>query len=116
MRAIDPDTGTVLWQDRLATPSYGATAIANDVALVPDTVSFAVRALDVATGIELGHLPLPGPPSSTPVVVGDSVFVGAGTRENSGDWGTFGTPPPPGLGSNPLSPFGGIVAFTLAGR
>ncbi len=79
VRALDPRTGAVQWVDRLAAPAYGPVSIAGGVAFVPDTFSDTLMALDATTGTTLWAFALNGPPSSTPVVVGDAVYVGAGT-------------------------------------
>ena len=81
VRALDPASGRILWTDALAGPSYGATSLANGVAFVPDTFSDTLMAIDAATGLPLWAFPLDGPPSSTPVVTADHVYVGAGTGE-----------------------------------
>lgn len=119
VRAIDPAGGRVEWTYRLAGPSYGATSVVNGIALVADTTNSSVLALDAATGTLLWEAPVIGPPSSTPVVVGDSVYVGTGTRETDLEWKAFnnqledafgGT-----VGESPLSPVSGVQAFRLAG-
>jgi outer membrane protein assembly factor BamB len=82
VRAIDPTTGATLWTYRLAGPTYGSVSVANGVAFVPDTTSASLIALDAANGLLVKALPVVGPPSSTPVVVGGSVYVSAGTSES----------------------------------
>ncbi|HYJ66278.1 MAG TPA: PQQ-binding-like beta-propeller repeat protein, partial [Nocardioidaceae bacterium] len=79
VRGMDATTGAVQWQYRLTGPSYGATTIANGVAFVPSTFDSSLAVLDTATGLPLYNTPVPGPPSSSPVVVGDSVYMGIGT-------------------------------------
>ena len=101
VRALDPVSGAVLWTDRLAAPCYGATSVAAGVAFVPDTFSDTLLALDAATGATLWAFPLDGPPSSTPVVAGPSVYLGTGTGEQG-----------PG-GQNVLAGASGIWAFGL---
>lgn len=101
VRALDPATGAVLWRHRLAGPVYGATSVAGGVAFVPDTFSDTLQALDAGTGLPLWAFPLDGPPSSTPVVVGPSVYLGTG----------IGVQGPNG---NALAGASGIWAFKLA--
>lgn len=117
VRAMDAATGKLLWEYRLTGPSYGATTIANGVAFVPDTFTSTVLALDAASGLPLWTAPVGGPPSSAPVVVGDSLYVGAGTRETDGEYKAFGHQLQQAasvLGPHPLSPLSGIYAFSLA--
>jgi outer membrane protein assembly factor BamB len=101
VRALDPATGDILWKDRLAGPAYGAVSVAGGVVFVPDTFTDTLQALDASDGLPLAALPLGGPPSSTPVVAGDAVYVGAGTGEQGP------------TGSNLLGPASGIWAFGL---
>ncbi|HEX6488609.1 MAG TPA: PQQ-binding-like beta-propeller repeat protein [Candidatus Dormibacteraeota bacterium] len=101
VRALDPETGRLLWVDRLAAPCYGATSVAGGVAFVPDTFSDTVEALDATTGTPLWAFPLDGPPSSTPVVVGDALYLGTGTGEQGPN------------GQNVLAGASGIWAFGL---
>jgi polyvinyl alcohol dehydrogenase (cytochrome) len=103
VRSLDPRSGAVQWVDRLAAPAYGPTSIAGGVAFVPDTFSDTLLGLDAGTGTTLWAFPLNGPPSSTPVIVGDSVYVGAGTGEQGPN------------GQNVLAGASGIWAFTPLG-
>jgi outer membrane protein assembly factor BamB len=120
VRALDPATGAVLWVHRLAGPSYGATTVANGVVFVPDTFTDTVQALDAATGLPLWTSPLIGPPASAPAVVGDSIYLGSGTRETDAEYkGARDTGIPTEdlasiVGPHPLSPLSGITAFRLA--
>jgi outer membrane protein assembly factor BamB len=82
VRAMDPSTGATLWTYRLAGPTYGSVSVANGVVFVPDTTNASLVALDASTGLLLKVLPVVGPPSSTPAVVGDSVYLSAGTSQN----------------------------------
>jgi polyvinyl alcohol dehydrogenase (cytochrome) len=97
VRAMNPATGAVLWRYRLAGPTYSSVAVAGGVVFVPDTFTSAVIALDARFGTPVASLPVFGPPSSTPAIVGDSVYVTSGTGE-------------PGL---PLGQLSGIQRFTL---
>ncbi|MCU1375315.1 MAG: PQQ-like domain [Actinomycetia bacterium] len=112
VRAIDPADGHVLWVHRLAGPAYGPTTVANGVAFVPDTFTSSVQALDAATGELLWTAPVGGPPASAPVVVGGSVYLGAGTRETDAEFKSVGTQLQ-AVGDHPLSPISGIYAFHL---
>jgi hypothetical protein len=113
VRAIDPADGHLLWAYQLDGPSYGGVSIANGVALVPDTFGSNLLALDIATGRPLAMLPVPAPPSSTPVAVGDSVYMGGGTRTTDAEYKSFGNDLQT-LGNHPLSPVSGVFAFRVA--
>jgi len=115
--AIDEQSGKILWHSPLALPSYGAVTYANGVVLMADTVTFSLDAFDANTGVPLAFRPIPGPPSSAPVVVGDSIYVAMGTSETDLEFKAFshdlenafaGT-----IGESPLSPLSGIIAFKL---
>jgi outer membrane protein assembly factor BamB len=118
VRALNPQTGKLDWIYRLGTPTYAATSVVNGVAFVPETVQSSVVALDAATGAPLWLAPVVGPPSSTAVVAGDSLYLGTGTRETDLEYkavsdqlqNTFKN----FLGESPLSPISGIQAFRLA--
>jgi outer membrane protein assembly factor BamB len=118
VRALDPATGDPVWEYQLDGPSYGATSIVNGVVLVPDTFSSNLLVLDAADGHPLTMIPIPAPPASTPVAVGDSVYMGGGTRETDAEYKNFGDglqPATPVIGNEPLSPINGIFAFRLVG-
>ena len=100
VRAMDPSTGATLWTYRLAGPTYGSVTVANGVVFVPDTTTASLVALDAGTGLPLKILPVAGPPSSTPAVVGDSVYVSAGTSQD---------------GIPVLDRTGGVYRFALPG-
>jgi outer membrane protein assembly factor BamB len=115
--AIDAQSGKILWRSPFALPSYGAVTYANGVVLMADTVTFSLNAFDASTGVPLVVRPLPGPPSSAPVIVGDSIYVALGTSETDLEFKAFshdlenafaGT-----IGQSPLSPLSGIFAFKL---
>jgi outer membrane protein assembly factor BamB len=115
--AIDGQTGKILWRSPFALPSYGAVTYANGVVLMADTFTFSLDAFDANTGAPLAVRPLPGPPSSAPVIVGDSIYVALGTSETDLEFKAFshdledafaGT-----IGQSPLSPLSGILAFRL---
>lgn len=117
IRGLDPATGKVVWKYRLAGPSYGHTSIVNGVALVADTTTTSVIGLSVKTGLPLWVGPVIGPPSSTAVVAGDSVYVGTGTRETDLEWKAFNSTLEDlfasTTGASPLSPLSGVAAFRL---
>jgi polyvinyl alcohol dehydrogenase (cytochrome) len=118
VRAIDPSDGHVLWVHRLAGPSYGHTTVVNGVALVPDTFTASVQALDAATGQLLWASPVGAPPASSVVPVGDSLYLGGGTRETDAEFKAVGTQLQNAfgpIGPHPLSPVSGIFAFHLLG-
>jgi hypothetical protein len=84
---------------------------------VPDTVTSSLLALDVRNGLPRAKIPVIGPPSSTPAVVGDSVCLTTGTRETDLEYKAFddrlqnaATKP---TGASPLSPLSGIYRFVL---
>jgi outer membrane protein assembly factor BamB len=115
--AIDVQTGKILWRSPFALPSYGAVTYANGVVLMADTFTFTLDAFDAGTGAPLAFRSLPGPPSSAPVIVGDSIYVAIGTSETDLEFKAFshelenafaGT-----IGQSPLSPLSGILAFRL---
>jgi len=115
--AIDVQNGKIMWRSPFALPSYGAVTYANGVVLMADTVTFSLNAYDSSTGVPLAIRPIPGPPSSAPVIVGDSIYVALGTSETDLEFKAFshdlenafkGT-----IGQSPLSPLSGIIAFKL---
>jgi len=115
--ALDAQTGKILWRSPFALPSYGAVTYANGVVLMADTVTFSLNAYDANTGVLLAFRPIPGAPSSAPVIVGDSIYVAIGTSETDLEFKAFshdlenafkGT-----IGQSPLSPLSGIFAFKL---
>ena len=115
--AIDEHNGDILWRSPFALPSYGAVTYANGVVLMADTFTFSLDAFDANTGAPLAIRPIPGPPSSAPVIVGDSIYVAIGTSETDLEFKAFshdlenafaGT-----IGESPLSPFSGVIAFKL---
>jgi polyvinyl alcohol dehydrogenase (cytochrome) len=118
IHAFDATTGKVLWTERLVAPTYAATSVVNDIALVPLTVASSVLAIDLKTGTPLWVGPVVGPPSSTAVVSGSSIYLGTGTSESDLEYKTLGLAFPPALqraiGQSPLSPLSGIQAFQLA--
>lgn len=119
VRALNPQTGRIDWVFRLALPTYAATSVVNGLALVPETFESSLLALDAATGRPLWLSPVIGPPSSTPVVVGDSVYLGTGTRETDLEYKAVSSQLQnafkSSLGESPLSPISGVEAFRLAG-
>jgi polyvinyl alcohol dehydrogenase (cytochrome) len=118
LHAIDARTGRILWRSPLAAPSYGHVSYANGVVFASVTFGLRVQAFDADTGATLWLSPTLGAPSSQPVVVGDTVYVGAGTRETDLEFKAFGdrvqrlAARP--LGEHPLSRLSGVYAFRLA--
>lgn len=119
VHAMDAATGEILWRSPLAAPSYGHVSYANGVVFVPVTFGFRIMAFEAATGLPLWAMPTFGPPSSTPVPLGDMLFTGTGTRETDLEFKAFGdqlqnilSGP---LGEHPLSRLSGIFGFRLAG-
>ncbi|MGZ4145332.1 MAG: outer membrane protein assembly factor BamB family protein [Actinomycetota bacterium] len=115
--AIDEQSGKILWRAPLPAPSYGAVTYANGVVLMADTVTFSLYAFDGATGAPIAVRPMPGPPSSAPVIVRDTIYVSLGTSESDLEFKAFnhqledlfaGT-----IGQSPLSPLSGVIAFKL---
>jgi outer membrane protein assembly factor BamB len=119
VHAFDAQTGKVDWTYSLGGPTYAPTTIVNGVALVPDTVPSDLVAIDASTGLPLWVSPVLGPPSSGATVVGDSVYVGTGTRETDLEYKAFGLKVQKSftdtLGESPLSPVSGVEAWELAG-
>jgi outer membrane protein assembly factor BamB len=114
--AIDAATGRILWRAPMP-PSYGAVTYANGVVLMADTFSLTLNAFDASTGAPLAVRPIPGPPSSAPVIAGDTIYVSIGTSETDLEFKAFshrledlfaGT-----VGESPLSPLSGVIAYKL---
>lgn len=78
--ALDGATGEILWQGAQG-PTYAASAVTNGVVL-HGALDNVLRAYDAETGVPLASLPLMGPISSAPAVVGNQVFVGSGTSSS----------------------------------
>lgn len=117
IHSFDASSGKVLWSDRLVVPTYGSTSVVNDIALLPLTVASSVVAVDLKTGLPLWVGPVLGPPSSTAVVSGSSVYLGTGTNETDLEYKALNLAIPPTLerfiGQSPLSPLSGVQAFQL---
>lgn len=118
VRAINPQTGKLNWVYQLGAPTYAATSVVNNVAFVPLTVQSDIVALDANTGRQLWLGPVLGPPSSTAVVAGDSVYIGTGTRETDLEYKAVNSQLQDALkgsvGESPLSPVSGVQAYRLA--
>jgi outer membrane protein assembly factor BamB len=80
IHAISARDGRVLWRSPISRQTYGAASYANGVVFVTSTVGSSVTAYDADTGVALWSGPVVGPSSSTPVVAGDSLYLGAGTQ------------------------------------
>ncbi len=88
LHAVDAATGAILWQGP-SLPTYAAATYANGVVFAPSTVGFAADAYDANTGLPLWSFPLGAAPASGMSIVGQSVFMGAGTAFASQDGVNF---------------------------
>lgn len=112
--AFDPVDGTILWRSPLSRQSYGAPSFANGVLLVPSTFSAQLLAFHADTGALLSVMPVVGASSSSPTVVGDTIYLGAGTRTSDLEYKAFGTDALDALiGASPLSPASGLFAYRM---
>jgi outer membrane protein assembly factor BamB len=75
--AIDPWSGTVLWQATLPAFSFAAPAVAKDALAIPGSDG-TLRLLAPATGATLAELPLNEPSSGAPSVSDGTVLAGTG--------------------------------------
>jgi outer membrane protein assembly factor BamB len=115
LSAIDAETGTILWRSPLARQSYGAPTYADGVVLVPSTFSAELLAFHADTGLLLSAMPVVGAPSSSPTVVGDTIYLGGGTRTSDLEFKAFGASAAETLlGASPLSPASGLFAYRIA--
>jgi len=117
LAALRASDGMILWRSPLARASYGAPSFVNGVVLVPTTFAFSMQAFDANTGLLLSSRLLGGAPSSSPVAMGDSVYIGAGTSETDLEYKAFGAEAVTALTgmSSPLAPLSGVYAFQLPG-
>ncbi|MGQ0536434.1 MAG: outer membrane protein assembly factor BamB family protein [Methanobacteriota archaeon] len=114
LHAIRASDGAVLWRSPVARASFGAPVYADGIVFVPSTFDSSVKAFDADDGRLLASVPLNGPPSSAPVVVGDTLFVGAGTRETDAEFKTFQLAGiEPVAGDHALSRLAGVWAFSV---
>ncbi len=114
LTAIDAETGAILWRSPLARQSYGAPTYANGVVLVPSTFSAQLLAVQADTGVVLSVMPVAGASSSSPTVVGDTIYLGAGTRTSDLEFKAFGASAADALiGTSPLSPASGLFAYRI---
>jgi outer membrane protein assembly factor BamB len=117
VRALNPSTGAIDWTYSLGGPSYAATSVVNGIALVPETVPSDLVALNATTGAPLWVNPVIGPPSSSAVVVGNSVYLGTGTTESDLEYKSLGLvvaqKTSAYVGQGPLDPVSGVQAWTL---
>ncbi len=114
MHGIDGTTGTQTWQG-VAGPSYGASAAVNGLVFAA-ALDGQLRAFDTDTGLVRWQAPLTGPASSGPAIVGDHLFVGAGTSSSDAcakDTPVVSPACQAALGSV-LGTAGGLHAFVLA--
>jgi polyvinyl alcohol dehydrogenase (cytochrome) len=118
LHAMDAATGEILWRSPLAGPTYGHVTYANGVVFVSLTTGLRIQAFEAGTGLPLWLTPTFGAPSGAPVIVGDMLFFGTGTRETDVEFKAFGdqieelvSGP---FGEHPLSRLSGIFAYKLA--
>lgn len=115
LHAMSVADGSILWRAPLSRQSYGAPTYANGVVLVPSTFDFTIKAFDANTGNVLWAHPLIGATSSAPVIVGDSIYVGSGTRTTDAEYKQFGGGALDGVvGPHVLSPLAGTWGFELS--
>lgn len=119
VHAFDPQTGRIDWTEHLTAPTYASASVVNGVVLLPVTTCSCLLALSLRTGAPLWVNPVIGPPSSTAVVSGASVYLGTGTNESDLEYKALGLAVPAGtqrlIGQSPLSPLAGVQAWQLAG-
>lgn len=114
LTAVDAETGAILWRSPLSRQSYGAPTFANGVVLVPSTFSAELLAFHADTGALLSAMPVFGASSSSPTVVGDTIYLGAGTRTSDLEFKAFGMSAAEAfLGASPLSPASGLFAYRI---
>ena len=83
--------------------------------LVPSTFSAELLAFHADTGVLLSAMPVVGAPSSSPTVVGDTIYLGGGTRTSDVEFKAFGASAAETLlGASPLSPASGLFAYRIA--
>lgn len=114
LTAIDAATGDILWRSPLSRQSYGAPTYSNGVVLVPSTFSADLLAIHADTGALLSVMPVAGASSSSPTVVGDTIYLGTGTRTSDLEFKAFGASAADRfLGASPLSPASGLFAYRI---
>lgn len=114
LTAIDAATGDILWRSPLSRQSYGAPTYSNGVVLVPSTFSADLLAIHADTGAVLSVMPVAGASSSSPTVVGDTIYLGTGTRTSDLEFKAFGASAADTfLGASPLSPASGLFAYRI---
>jgi len=114
LTAFDAADGHILWRAPLSRQSYGAPTYSNGVLLVPSTFSAQLLAFQADTGALLSVMPTAGASSSSPTVVGDTIYLGAGTRTSDLEFKAFGASFFDAyLGASPLSPASGLFAYTI---
>ena len=114
LTAVDAATGAILWRTPLSRQSYGAPTYSNGVVLVPSTFSAELLAFQADTGALLSVMPVAGASSSSPTVVGDAIYLGAGTRTSDLEFKAFGASAAETfLGASPLSPASGLFAYRI---
>ena len=84
LHAFDATTGTIVWQQPAAGPTYAAAAAVNGVVFLGGT-DFTLRALDLSDGSVLWKHTMSGAVAGGAAIVGDDVFAVAGLREPGND-------------------------------
>lgn len=114
LTAFDALDGHLLWRTPISRQSYGAPTYSNGVLLVPSTFSAELLAFQADTGVLLSVMPVVGASSSSPTVVGDTIYLGGGTRTSDLEYKAFGADAfSPYLGTSPLSPASGLFAYRI---
>lgn len=114
LSAIDAATGDILWRTPISRQSYGAPTFSNGVVLVPSTFSAELLAFQADTGVLLSVMPVFGASSSSPTVVGDTIYLGSGTRTSDLEFKAFGADAlSPYLGVSPISYASGLFAYKI---
>lgn len=101
LHGMNVRTAKVVWQNQGPSATYGATAIANDVAIVGGTGDFTLRAVRVQDGRPVWSHLMKGAVAGGAVVTKGDVFAVAGIRE-------------PGLDKR--SRTSGVYRFALQGK
>jgi outer membrane protein assembly factor BamB len=117
IHAFDAQTGKVQWVEHLVAPTYASASVVNGLVFMPVTTCSCLLALSARTGAPLWVNPAIGPPSSTAVVSGRSVYLGDGTNESDLEYKALGLAVPAGaqrvIGQSPLSLIAGVQAWAL---
>ena len=82
MVAVNQDTGTIEWDDKLPSSPYGAATVTNNVVFTT-TYNGDLYAFNTATGAVLLKTPLSAGSNAPVTVDGDYVIAGAGVASSS---------------------------------